>query len=324
MKPPRRDSVDTARHERPSSNRGQSEATAVLRTAGRCKPIPPLWGMAALLGLLIWAYWPVLRPLYRDWQSDDNYSVCQLVPLAALWLVWRDRARLMALEKSPCWWGLGLILLAQAAVGYGLIFMFESAERYAFVLMIAALVLMVGGWRVFWQLKWALLLLFLMVPLPGRIHNLISDPLQSLSTQGAVMALELLGVTTLREGHVLLLNGRTSVAVAEACSGLRMLTAFVVVAYVFACIVNRPPWQKTALALSSVPIAMLCNLVRLVVTSLLFLGTSNETAESFFHDFAGVTMMPLAFLAMLGELWVMARLVTKDGPDSSVAIAGKK
>jgi exosortase len=246
------------------------------------------------------------------------------VPVAALWLFWRERKALAALDPKPCWWGIGLIVLAQVAVGYGLIFMFESAERYSLVVMAVALVLLVGGRQVFWRLKWILLLLFLMVPLPGRIHNLISDPLQSLSTQGAVMALELLGVTTLREGHVLLLNGKTSVAVAEACSGLRMLTAFVVVAYVFACVVNRPSWQKLAVALSSIPIAIFCNLIRLVVTSLLFLGTSNETAESFFHDFAGVTMMPLAFLAMVGELWIMARLVTPDETANPTTNPGKK
>lgn len=280
-------------------------------------------GVLALVAALVWSYWPVLRPLYRDWQGDQNYSICQLVPLAALWLIWRERARLARLELTPCWWGIGVILLAQAALAYGLIYLFESAERYSLVVMILGMVLLCAGWRVFWQAKWALLLLFLMVPLPGRIHNLISDPLQSLSTQGALVVLELVGITTLREGHVLLLNGHTAVAVAEACSGLRMLTAFVVVAYVFACVINRPPWQKFVLALSSIPIAILSNLVRLVVTALLFLVTSNETAESFFHDFAGLTLMPIAFLVMLGELWIMARLVTVDEPPSTLASPGK-
>lgn len=278
-------------------------------------PRPLLFGLA-LLGVCLWSYAPVLRSLWRDWQGDDNYSVCQLVPLAAAYLLWRRRKSLARVELRPCWWGVGVVLLAQAALGFGLVFMFESAERYAVVLSVVGLVLLVGGVKLFRSVWWALLFLFLMVPLPGRVHNLVSSPLQAWSTQGAMVALELMGISTLREGHVLVLNGHTHVAVAEACSGLRMLTSFVVVAYAFACLVNRPAWQKVTLALSSVPVAIICNLVRLVVTSLLFLAVNSRVAESFFHDFAGITMMPLAFALLVGELWVMARLV--ETPSASL------
>jgi exosortase len=210
---------------------------------------------------------------------------------------------------QPSYWGALLIVVAQALLGIGLIYLLESAERYALVLAIAGVVLFVWGRHVFHQLRWILLFLFLMVPLPGRIHNLISGPLQDLSTLGAVAALELAGVTVAREGHVMLLNDRVPVNVAEACSGLRMLTAFIVVAAVMAYVIDRPRWQKAVLLFSSVPVAIICNLLRLVATALLFLVTSSQTAERFFHDFAGWTMMPAAILMLLGELWIMSRLV---------------
>ncbi len=91
-----------------------------------------------------------------------------------------------------------------------------------------------------------------------------------------------------------------------------MLTAFVVVSATLAYVVNRPRWQKVALVLSSVPVAILCNLIRLVVTAILYMVASGETAERFFHDFAGLTMMPLAVLILIGELWIMARLIVDD------------
>jgi exosortase len=213
---------------------------------------------------------------------------------------------------APCWWGVGLIILGQAARAFGLMFFYESAERYSLVLTVAGIVLLVVGRQLFWQLRWILLFLFLMVPLPGRIHNLISGPLQNLATAGAVCTLELFGVTVVREGNVMVLNDNVPVAVAEACSGLRMLTAFVVVAATLAYVVNRPRWQKATLVLSSVPIAILCNLARLVATAVLYMVASSEIAESFFHDFAGLTMMPLAVLVLVGELWIMARLVLDE------------
>ena len=288
---------------------------AVSRSAaeGTNSRSPALWLLpVALLIALLWSYWPTVHGLWRNWQHDENYSVGQLVPLAAVYLLWQERRALGKCTVTPCWWGLGVILLAQVARAFGLSFLYESAERYYLVLTIVGVTLLIAGKQVFWHVRWILVFLFLMVPLPGRIHNLISGPLQSLATVGAVFFLELFGITVAREGNVMVLNDNTPVAVAEACSGLRMLTAFVVVAAILAYVVNRPRWQKATLVCSSVPIAILCNVVRLVVTAGLFLLVSSETAERFFHDFAGWTMMPVAVLILVGELWIMSQLVVDE------------
>jgi len=261
---------------------------------------------------LFWSYWPTLQSLVHAWQTDDDYSVGALVPLAALYLLWHKREALARCRVAPCWGGIGAVVVAQAVRLFGLAFDFVSLERYSLVLTVAGIVLLVGGRRVAREVRWILVFLLLMVPLPGRIHNLISGPLQSLATAGAVVSLELSGVTVIREGNVMLLNGDVAVAVAEACSGLRMLTAFVVVAATLAYVVKRPFWQKATLVVSSIPLAILCNLIRLVVTAVLYLVASSETAERFFHDFAGLTMMPLAVLLLIGELWIMARLVLDE------------
>ena len=265
-----------------------------------------------LLAALLWSFWPILTDLYKDWQGDANYSVGQLVPLAALYLLWQERRTLLQCPIRPCWWGVAVVLLAEAGRAYGLIFMYQSAERYAFVLAIVGLVLLIGGTQLCHRLKWILLFMFLMVPLPGAIHNMISGPLQTQAAGGAIFMLELLGVTVSREGNVMVLDGSVPIAVAEACSGLRMLTAFVVVGCVLAYVFNRPGWQKLTLVISTVPIAIACNVVRLVVTAILFLKVSSEAAERFFHDFAGLSMMPMAFVLLLAELWIMARLVVQE------------
>ncbi len=280
-------------------------------TAGR-EYIPWLVSVAMLLTALLWSYWSTAADLCREWQSNDNYSVGQLVPLAALYLLWHDRSALGKCQVRACWWGLVLIGLAHLARDYGLKHLFESAERYAFVLSIVGVVLLVAGWQVFRRLFWIMPFLFLMVPLPGRVHNLISGPLQDQATIGAVFILELLGTTVVREGNVMVLNGDVPLAVAEACSGLRMLTAFVVVGSVLAYVVDRPRWQKVVLVLSAIPVAIVCNLIRLVVTAKLFTTVSSGLAETFFHDFAGWTMMPLAIFILTAELWIMAKLVEPE------------
>lgn len=265
-----------------------------------------------LLTALLWAYWPVLLGMFKELWNDDNYSVCLLVPLVAIYLVWRDKTALSEPGASPCWWGLGLIFLAMAAYAYGLLSIRESVECYSFVLALAGLVLLVAGRRIFRRVFWILLFLFLMVPLPNTIHNMISGPMRNMATTGSVFLLEVFGVTVHQEGNVIVLSGSVPLSVAEACSGLRMLTAFIVVAAAMAFMVSRPRWQKTALVLTSIPIAIACNLARLCVTAMLYLVADSETAERFFHDFAGLTMMPIAVFILFGELWLMNKLVVAD------------
>ena len=266
----------------------------------------------ALGGALLWSFWPTAYNLFLDWQRDDNYSVGQLVPFAALYLVWINRRKLAGCHVAPCWWGAVLIVLAQGARAYGLLYLFESAERYALVLTIIGTVLLVAGRDVFRHVRWIMLFLFLMVPLPGKIHNIISGPLQTWAASGAVFFLELFGMTVTREGNVMVLNHSVEVAVAEQCSGLRMLTAFVVLAATLAFVVNRPRWQRLTLFASSIPIAIICNIIRLIVTATLFVAVSSEAAERFFHDFAGWTMMPVAIFMLIVELWIMAQLVIEN------------
>jgi len=281
--------------------------------------------MLVLVAVTVWAFWPTMRDLFKEWQGDADYSAGQLVPLVALFFVWVERKNLRECSLKPCWWGgITLLVLAQAAATYGLLFMFESASRYALVLGVAGLVLMVAGWQVFRRVLWIMLFLFLMVPLPGRVHNVISGPLQGLATSGSVFLLEAFGIRVSQQGNVVTLNGTTPLAVAEACSGLRMLTAFVMVAAFIAYMVKRSRGKKAVLLLSSIPVGVICNIVRIFLTALLMVLVSAAAAEKFFHDFAGLVMMPVAVLLLFGELWVMDKLIIPEVNNKRPTVISRK
>ena len=279
-----------------------------------------------LLAITVGSYLPTMRSLFTAWQNDDNYSSGQLVPLVAAFLVWRERKALSQCVVAPCWWGgIVLLVLAETTRMFGLLFMRLSMERYALVLAIAGLVLMVAGRQVFRRVVWILLFLFLMVPLPTVVHNLISPPLQRVATTGSVFLLEAVGISVSQQGNVVVLNGETPLAVAEACSGLRMLTAFIIVAAFIAYMVKRPRWQKGVLLVSSIPVAVVCNMVRIFATAMLMLYVSAEVAQKFFHDFAGYVMMPVAVLLLFGEIWLMDRIIVPEsGPQQKQADAKAK
>jgi len=266
------------------------------------------------LAIMAWSYWPVMVGLFNSWRSSDDYSAGQLVPLIALFLIWRERKMLRDCPLIPCWWaGIALLLLAEIAGIYVLMSLIHpSIERYALVLTVAGLVLLVAGWQIFRRILWILLFLLLMIPLPGRVHNLISGPLQTMATTGSVSLLEAFGVNVSQQGNVILLNDTIPMAVAEACSGLRMLTAFVIAAAFMAYMVKCSRLKKAVLLFSSIPVAVICNILRLCVTAMLFIHASSEVAEKFFHDFAGLAMMPVAALLMFIELWMLDRLIVPE------------
>ena len=263
-----------------------------------------------LLAIIVWSYQRVILSLYKVWQKDPDSSVGLLVPLIAIFLLWYERKTLKKYQLRPSWlWGVILLILAQAARILSLLFFYQSGQRYSFVLTIAGLVLMVCGWQVFRRVLWILLILFLMVPTPTRVQNLINGPLQHFATTGSVFFLEAFGVEVVQEGNIVMLNGTTPMGVAEACGGLRMLTAFVIVTASITYLVKCSRPRKAVLMLSSIPIALICNIVRLCLTAALILLVSVEVGYKFFHDFAGLAMMPIAVLLLFAEQWVMDKSI---------------
>jgi exosortase len=272
-----------------------------------------VWLILALLilpGITAWSYWPAIADLFDAWQKNDDYSAGQLVPWVAVFLVWRERKSIRQCLVMPCWrGGVTLLISAEIARTYGFLSTRLWVEEFSFILTVAGLVLLMAGRQVFRRVVWILLFLFLMVPLPVRLHTWIAGPLQRLATTGSVVLLEAVGAEVSQQGNVVLLGENTPIAVAEACSGLRMLMAFIIVAAFIAYMAKRPRWQKGVLLASSIPVAVLCNIVRIFATAVLMLHVSSEVGEKFFHDFAGLVMMPVAVILLFGELWLMDRVI---------------
>ncbi|MBM4026870.1 MAG: exosortase [Planctomycetes bacterium] len=267
-------------------------------------------GGLIVLAAFLWSFWPTFADLWDVWHRSDEYSSGLLVPFLAGYVLWLRRRELQPTAIRPAlWFGLGAFLVAQAVRGAGTGFYYSSAERVSIVLTLAALVLLVLGWRYLVKVASILLFLCLMLPWPHRIQSAVTLPLQRWSTTAAVFCLELAGYDIRQDGNVIHI-GHASVAVAEACNGLRMITAFFVISGLVALLVKRAWWEKLILLGSSLPIAFLCNTLRLAVTAVAFTLIEGEEWEQRFHDWGGYMMMPVALALVVGELWLLARLTT--------------
>ncbi len=289
---------------------GPGGARRVTRRPAGGKPTAQAVAGGAILAAFLWGYWPTIADLIGVWRRSDEYSSGLLVPFLAAYIVWLRRQELWSTALQPALvLGVGVFLFAQLVRGAGLFDLYSFVERFSLILSLAAIVLLVAGRRYLAKLATVLLFLCLMLPWPGRLQNAITLPLQNWSTTSAVFCLELAGYEIRQDGNVIHI-GAASVAVAEACNGLRMIMAFFVISGLVALLVQRAWWEKLILLLSSFPIAFLCNTLRLAATAVAFTVIQGERWEQRFHDWGGYAMMPLALGLVVGELWFLTRLTT--------------
>jgi exosortase len=254
----------------------------------------------------LWAFWPTLTSAASQWLTDPQYSHGYLVPVFSLVLLWIRRERLANLD-----WGVhvqGLIPLA-AALSFRMVnaltYVSEWIDGLAFVATVAGLVVVAAGWRGLKGVWPAVAFLVFMFPLPYRLERLLGGELQSVATQVSTGLLQMLGLPAVAQGNTILIDD-LRLGVAEACSGLGMLLIFIALSFSFAAIIRRPLPDRVILVASSIPIAVIANIVRITVTGLLHVGVGSELADLVFHDLAGWLMMPLA----LGMLWVEMKFLT--------------
>ena len=104
---------------------------------------------------------------------------------------------------------------------------------------------------------------------------------------------------------------------------MRLLMAFLALGVAMAYLHYRPIWQRLVLLVSTVPIALFCNIVRVVITAFIYVLWDPMYAQGIYHDTLGILMLPLAF-GLYGALgWFMSNLVVEETAQQEVIIRRK-
>lgn len=267
-------------------------------------------GFLAVLSLLLWIaiYFPTLASLVRRWNSDANYSHGYLVPLVSAFLlkqsleVYAGRSSLNLIGGTLTG-SVMLILALGLSVGTVLV-PSVIAESASMLLSLWGLAILIGGWN-WWRRLWAPIgFLVFMVPWPSELYSKAAFPLQLFASQVAAGILELCGLTVLREGNLIHLPGQT-MHVAQACSGMRQLTAFLAIAACAAFLVRRPLWYRITLLASSVLIAFIVNVLRVTATGLVIYHFGANWTEGTLHTLEGLVMILLGLGILLAEIQLL-------------------
>lgn len=283
------------------------DAAAAARAASERRRA--YWTTGCLLVAAILIFAPILHFMVIHWRIKPDYSHGFLVAPLAVYFAWERRGRLRRTPIEPSWWGIVPLALGSLSLAVGRLGVELMSMRTAFPLTLIGIVLLLLGTRVFRVLAFPLLFLFLMIPLPQSLVNVVAFPLQLVAADLAVSALHLIGVPALREGNIIHLAVKggevTQLFVAEACSGLRSLMALGTLGVVFAYFFRRNPVERVIIVLSTIPIAILVNAFRVGLTGYLTHRIGENAAEGWIHQTEGFFTFGLAFALLLVEAWLL-------------------
>jgi exosortase D (VPLPA-CTERM-specific) len=183
----------------------------------------------------------------------------------------------------------------------------HTLEHYAFLLVLYGIVLTLVGPAVFRRLWMPLLILVFAVPLPSFFNNALSLQLQLLSSELGVWIIRAAGISVLLEGNIIDL-GTYQLEVAEACSGLRYLFPLMTLAFIVAYLFRGPVWKRATIFLSSVPITVVMNSVRIGFIGITVERWGAGMAEGVLHDFEGWLVFMLSTGALLLTAFGLSRV----------------
>jgi exosortase len=258
----------------------------------------------SLTALCLLVFGPILYHMGIHWQTQADYSHGFLVAPLALYFAYERLPQLKKTPIDPTWLGLVPLMLGSLSLMIGRLGVELMSMRVAFVLTLIGIVLMTLGRSVFRVLAFPLLFLFLMVPLPQSLVNIIAFPLQLAAADMAVNGLHLLHIPALREGNIIHL-ANTQLFVAEACSGLRSLMALGTLGVVFAYFFRKNLIERLLLVASTIPIAILVNAFRVGLTGYLTHTYGPGAAEGAIHQLEGFFTFGLAFALLMLEAWLL-------------------
>ncbi len=310
--------------------------------------------LAIVAGALCLVFRNELERIVGLWISDASWSHGFLIPLFSLHFINQKRHEILSLEyvrdpfaeivagrrpprlvagqTRPNY--LGLALLLGALVVY--VFNVVSPSGYAYfrslslIGALGAVVLFLGGWRLLAQTWLPIAFLVFAVPLPRRYYVGLTMPMRELAATVATALLNMVGgLEASCRGVVIdiVYQGRhlePALDVAEACSGMRLLMAFLALGVAMAYLHDRPLWQRLILLASTIPIAVFCNIVRVTVTGFVYVLADPKYTQGIYHDALGLAMLPLAF-GLYGFLaWFMASLFVEEDRDNGADVIVRK
>lgn len=302
---------------------GMSEQPAVRRNWGDLLTGSAVWQIVIVAGLLVALYWHELHRLVLIWSRDGDWSHGWLVPVFSLYFIISHRRELLRCRIKPNYFGLVILLMA-LALYFASIWPLKTGypKSLSLVMAIFGVVWLLAGTDVIKIAWFPIIFLFFALPIPERISVSMTMPLRMIASSVSAVLLSLYPDLEAQSSGVVidyLYGGEDGMLnIERACSGMRLMMAFVTLGVAMAYVTDRPWWHRFIMVLACVPIAIVCNIIRVTSTGFFQVFQWRDLAKGTAHELLGLAMLPLALcvFALIG--YVLQNLfmeVSDDQPE---------
>jgi exosortase D (VPLPA-CTERM-specific) len=254
-----------------------------------------------LTSAVVWFYWPVFVTLIEVMLRNEDTSYGLILPLVSGFIVYKKWPEIRQQPLRPSWSGLGVL-----AVGFGVYLLGELFQSlfipsFSFLVVLAGLFVLVGGWPLVRLVAFPLALLVLMIPYEGFLVRKVTFPLQLVSSQLAAGLLKLMGYVVHLQGNIIDLGAR-QLNIVAACSGLRYVINLVTLGVIFCYFFQRRAWKVAIILASLVPYAIFANAVRIAS-----IGVFPILEKGWWHTSIGLSIFLLGFDYLKLINWTLNR-----------------
>jgi len=255
--------------------------------------------VSCLAVLLTLVYYDTFKWLCERFTATDSYySHGFLIPLVTIFLIWQKRTKLKLLPVNVSVLGLLLLVLGLSFHLLSILMEVYFTSGFSILMVLFGLSLFLFGKEITRELSFPLCFLIFMLPLPLVAVNAISFPMRLFATKAAVKFLGVFNLPIIQKGFEIYFPQGVLV-VGNPCSGLRSLIAFMALGTIFAYYLKANYKRKLSLVALAIPIAILSNIGRIILLSLISYIYGTEVAMGFFHEFSGILVFVIGFICLV-------------------------
>jgi len=266
-------------------------------------------------GLFCYLFHNEIDDIVHRWLTDSSWSHGFLIPLFSLYFINQHKKDILNLKTRPNYLGLFFLICGILFYPFNIVHLqYGYLRPIDMIATLGAIVLFLGGWHLVKYTWLPIVYLVFAVPLPERYYRELTIPMRQWAATVASGLLNLVPELEATASGVVIdvfYKGKLlepALDVAEACSGMRLLMAFLALGVAMAYLHYRPLWQRIILLAGTIPIAIFCNVVRVTVTGFIYVLIHPMYTQGVYHDMLGLAMLPLAF-GLYGLLaWFMSSL----------------
>jgi exosortase len=253
-------------------------------------------------------FWKAFDSLVRYSFGNDDASHILLIPIISAWLIFTDRRPVFKQLSYDA--ALGVSLLIPGVVC--LLWALRSAPASPSACALGLVLLWISGFALIFgrpatkNARFALLFLFLFIPLPEVLLNRVVYWLQKGSAEIADILFGLTPLPVLRDGFIFHLP-RFSIEVARECSGIRSSIALLVLAILLGHFFLPQFWKQAVFVVAGMVVMIIKNGIRIVTLTLLASYVDPAFLYGNLHREGGVVFFMIGLLLLLPVFWLLQR-----------------